>query len=234
MASEMAVIPQDWGKEIIELLESAQTIISKDTAEAFKLYDSRATACLIAKSESEMMAYLNWYVIWKHQLWKAEHDAWEDYCDGIASQPFGISKSDLKHKIGTIDKGLKRGAEIVALAQALADKPYAVQQMIGTEDANLPEKSVQDTLVRWQGLNAGEAVADFKLASGKPTIVCREAVHDKQNSQILFKLMVRPPDDPTYERDYVIKAVDEDEGDWIMDRLGPKKRTVYERKPANV
>ena len=232
--SETSVVPQNWEREVVEILEGAQTVISKDVVEAFRLYDSRATACLIAKSESEMMAYLNWYVIWKHRLWKAEHDSWEAYCDRISEQPFGISKSDLKHKVSTIDEGLRRGAAIIHLAQALADKPYAVQQLVKTEDANLPEKSIQDTLVRWQGLNAGEAVADLKLASGKPTIVCREAIHDKQNSQILFKLMVRPPDDPTYERDYVIKAVDEDEGEWIMDRLGPKKRTIYERKSVNV
>ena len=232
--TETSIVPQNWEREVVEILEGVQTVISKDVAEAFQLYDSRATACLIARSQMEMIAYLNWYVIWKYKLWKAGAKSWEDYCDEIAQKPFGPSKSDLKHKIGTIDEGLKRGAEIVQLAQALADKPYATQQLVSTDDANLPETSLQATLVRWQGLNAGEAVADLKLASGKPTIVCREAVHDKQNSQILFKLMVRPPDDPTYERDYVVKAVDENEGDWLMDRLGPKKRIVYERKPTNV
>lgn len=201
------------------------TIVNAQLIEKFDRFHTRAIAHSVSKGEHEAAALLNFYVIWKYKLWKAEYKTWESYLEDVTREPWSVSASHIEHKVGAIDDFLERGVTIRNVLMLLGKTPTAATHLLNVPQESLPGGDINkgaETLTALGPDEAGRAVNDWL---GKPTYTPLSALHVEE-SQTLYLEIRRTGSDGREQRfDYQIEQMDREAADWFMARLKVRTQT---------
>ena len=220
------ILPPEWVDRIEKDLEQSNTrVIPAMLAAKFKEYDAMVMASAISKKEYEGMMFLNLFVIWKTKMWRAKHDSWEEYLDVIEDQPYGPSKSDVKHKVSDIAKLWHEGISPKSIIKAIGAHPQATHALL-----ELPEDKRDGTISDIIDRKFDETTSPRASArmirdmSGQPTIYCDQGIYDTVNEQYLFVVIIDPPVGEKVDKDFTIKDVTPEVAEWLNRKLQPHQR----------
>ena len=195
------------------------TIVNQQLIEKFGIFHDRAVAHSLTKGEHEAAALVNFYVIWKYKLWKAEaehYKTWTGYVQDVSSQPWSVSSSTIEHGVAFIDDALEKGITIRNVIGLLGKTPTAGKALITAPEESVPNKdynSAAEILTELGPDEAGRAVLDWQ---GKKAFTGLSAVHDEE-TQTLYLEVRRTEVNGNWDKlTHTIEQVDKDEAEWIM------------------
>lgn len=235
------ITPESWitmvqDRILTPYTKPEQVVIDKETADMFEQFETRARAHATAKGEHESMLYLNIFAIWNSSLWRAKFDTWEDYCDEWDKEPFGVSKSSIKHKMKDIKSLLAVGVTPDTIVKALGMIPMATRNLLEEaigEDRKTGEAYVNRAFMERMphGLSMNEYLEELadlgpvqaNLAvdelRGKHLMFVPEIEYDEQTQRLLFKVVYRRPDADDLIIELYIPAVPDWAAKFIQKKL---------------
>lgn len=219
-----------WGLAPKVARDVEEVVLDGKMIERFELLDGRAMAHAVAKGEHEALLYMTLYVIWNNGLWRARHGSWEEYCDEWDKQPFGVSKSSIKHKVADVRKMLILGIKPATIIKALGNIPMAARRiaadMVGGDDKpidleiqKLPEgMTPDDYIAELVELGPNQAGLAFNDLMKRPLMMVEDAFYDADTKILLARLVYRADDDIRHE-DAIIPNLSQWAGDFLVMRL---------------
>ena len=225
----LATLDDEWLDEIKTALATKprQLIIPKLLAEEYDKFYGKAIAHAITRGEHEALMYVSFYVIWKNELYKAKCKTWFEYCATVASEPYDLSASTIKHKVIDVDKAVKRRMKIENIVRAIGNQPMATRKLLQQPQSVVPDEKINEIVERLNALPAREAMAAVRDMANEPTIWCKDAVYIPATEEYLFNVVIQPADGSSREFNGVInKLVDRDVAKWLFAVMKPRDRKI--------
>lgn len=196
-----------------------QTVISSVLKEKYDLFSTRALAHSKTKGEHEIAAAINFYIIYKYKLWRAECDSWGEYTDYVGSSAFGVSKSTIEHDVLEIEKLLNAGMTFRNIISSMAVAKGATKRLAEVPKELLPGGDINkaaELLSQSSPHEAHKTVDDWEL---KTKIYANKATFDSTNNRFYFEVKIVKSDGDWKRKDYMIADVEREEAEWLMVRL---------------
>lgn len=235
-------IPEDWLKDIRDALANPSQfkytgwpaegdphkkakreydkIIPALLMEQYDRFDSRAKMHSRTKAEHEAAGLLNFFVIWKYSLWKAECESWDEYVRDATNMPYSISASTLKQGVLLINALFDRGMTLDNIIGVMGLTKTAARMLPAVPDEQLPGGDINAAAEIMQELGPSEAIATVTDWTGQRTYHGLSGIHDAAQERLYVEVR-RTEASGAYERlDWQVNMIDADAANWFMERLG--------------
>ena len=219
--------------EYRRLSNSAKVLENRVVPQLLKdLYDKfhyRAVASSQAKGEQEAMALVNFYVVFKYRLWRAEkYRSWEHYLRAVGNEPFSLAASTIKQAVYAIDEAILRGLTLRNTVIALGRVKMATLELLEVPDDKLPGGDINRAAETISALSPGEArgaVADWEE---RTTFNALSSVYDVKEERLYIEYRRLEFKKDWQRRDLMIAQIEREDADWVCNMLRiPKGRRAY-------
>lgn len=189
-------------------LKAQFAVVPAFLREQYDQFHTRAISHAVTKGEHEAAALINFYVILKYRLWRAEFDTRWDYLQYVTNQPFAISETKVNHFAADIDKLLERGMEVRVIIESLGMAKGATARLASLPDDKLPGGDINRAGEIISSLSPAEAHRYIDDIEQKDVTAGISGIHDSVNNRFILEVLVTHPmpqgaKDPSKDRHYI-------------------------------
>ena len=219
-----------WGEgdNRIKSVREANAIIPSQLIFHFDRFHSRAIAHAKTKGQHEAASLLNYYIIWKFFLWRAEYESWDEYIRDMVSIPFSFGATKIKMSVIYIDKFVERGMEFDNIIKIMGEQPTAAKMLTDVPDEQLPGGDINSAATMLLPLGPSEAIASVNDWTGKQTYHALSAIHDAAQERLYLEVKRTGISGAWDRMDWKVDMIDADAAAWFMERCGVRtERRVF-------
>lgn len=246
---DLQTVPDEWLRDIKDALENpdqfkytgwgtgdnrirsnreANYVIPAELIRHYDRFQTRALAHSKTKGEHEAAGLLNFFIIYKYRLWRAEYKSWDEYVRNMATIPFSIAATTIKTGVLDIDKLLGRGMDVDNVIKVMGLTRTAAKMLATVPDEQLPGKNLNAAAGMIVELGPGEAIAAVNDWTGKATYRGLSAIHDATQERLYIEVKRARIDGSWDKLDWQINMIDADAANWVMERCAiPTDRRVF-------
>ena len=207
------------GDNRIKSVRENTAVIPAVLREDYDRFHSRAMAHSMSKGQHEAAGLLNFYVIWKYKLWRADsYRSWDEYVRDSTNMPFSISATSLKTGVADIHNFVERGMEFGNIINVMGLTRTAARLLTDVPDEQLPGGDINSAAQMIVELGPGEAIAAVNDWTGKQTYHGLSGIHDKTQERCWLEVK-RTRIDGAWDRlNFMITDIDAEAANWLMER----------------
>jgi len=240
--SDIQTVPPDWIADIRSAIEHPEQfkyagwprpgdphlaskrefdrIIPAVLIDQYDRFHSRAMIHSKTKGEHEAAGLLNFFIVWKFKLWRAEYENWGDYVRDVTNMPHAISATSLHQGVGTINTFIEKGMTVDHVIGVMGLVPTAGMLLKNVDVSQLPGGDINSAAEMIIELGPGEAIAAVNDWTGKATYTGLSAIHDKSQERLYLEVRRSRVDGAWDRMDWMIQSIDAEAANWFMERCG--------------
>ncbi len=161
--------------------------------EEYDRFNTRAVGHSISKGEHEAAALMNFYVVLKYKLWRAEHKRRVDYLAEVTNQPFSVAQSTIEHYCGHIEDLLTQGMPTRLILTSLGMAKGATARVAKLPEELLPAGGRQQLLETISNLAPAEAHRHLDDIEQRDVMSGVSGIHDSLNNRLILEVLVTHP-----------------------------------------
>jgi hypothetical protein len=190
----------NWG--INDYKENRATLVPAFLRLQYETFHSRAISHSITKGEHEAAALMNFYVVLKYKLWRAEFDTRYEYLREVTSGPFSVSQSTIEHFCADADKLIQENIPIRQIVTSYGAAKKATARIAQMDEAVVPEGGKLRLLENVAELGPAEANYHLDDIERKDTVKAGTALYDSQTKTLKLEIVVTHPMPLGYKGDW--------------------------------